>query len=67
MTLGELKQHIDELIERGYNEDVPLKFADCFSNRFIEADIEFSQIFVDEKNKLSSAGEKALTCFWIKG
>ena len=67
MTLGELKKHIDELLKNGYSEDIPLKFSDCFSNRFIEADIEFSQIFVDEKNKLSSAGEKALTCFWIKG
>lgn len=67
MTLGELKKHIDELLENGYSEDIPLKFSDSDSSRFYDADIEFSQIFVDEKDKLSGAGDPALTCFWIKG
>jgi hypothetical protein len=67
MTLGELKKHIDELLESGYGEDVPLKIAVSDSPRFEDMELEFSQIFVDDKDKLSGAGNEALTCFWIKG
>ena len=65
MTLGELKAHIEDLIAKGIDENTPLKIMDRESYRFHDMEVNFDQIFVDEKNKLSGSGYEALTCFYI--
>lgn len=66
MTLGQLKAHLDSLIAQGISENTPLKIREGESPRFEDMTIEFDQIFVDEKGRLSGSGAEALTCFWIK-
>ena len=65
MTLNELKAHIEDLLNGGVDGNTPLKIRENDSNRYTDMHIEFAEIKIDDKNKMSEVGEDALTCFWL--
>lgn len=64
MTLGELQKHVAELVEK-YGEDMKLKAYRGYSNQVDDLDLDLDNEVNVKDDKLSSAGEKALMCFYI--
>ncbi len=64
MTLGELQKHVAELIEK-YGEDMKLKAYRGYSHQIDDLDLDFDNEINVQDDKISSAGEKALMCFYI--
>jgi hypothetical protein len=64
MTLNELKLYVENLVQSGMDGNTRIVIRDS-GYRFEDFCVNFDTVYIDEKNKLSSDGEKCLTCFWL--